>query len=86
MNEKPVAPLVLAAIICPICVLFLLAPAFLGSMVGVVSGWFSELSPAPTTGLAILFAILAYGGVKRIKTNRTNKEEENERTTIRRDA
>ena len=84
MNEKPVAPLVIAAIICPICVPSLLAPAFLGSMVGVVSGWFSELSPAPTTGLAILFAILAYGGVKRIKTNSAGKEEGNERTAVRR--
>lgn len=76
MNDKPIAMLVTAAIICPICMLSILAPAFLGSMVGVVSGWFSELSPAPTTGLAILFALLAYGMVKRIKTNRTSKEDE----------
>ncbi len=76
MDDKPIAMLVTAAIICPICMLSILAPAFLGSMVGVVSGWFSELSPAPTTGLAILFALLAYGMVKRIKTNRTSKEDE----------
>ena len=76
MDDKPIAMLVTAAIICPICMLSILAPAFLGSMVGVVSGWFSELSPAPTTGLAILFALLAYGMVKRIKTNRISKEDE----------
>lgn len=86
MDEKPVAPLVIAAILCPICVLSLLAPAFLGSMVGVVSGWFSGLSPAPTTGLAILSAILAYGLVKWIKTNRTSKEDEYERIAFDPDA
>ncbi len=65
MEKGPVAAFVTCAIIYPICVLSILAPTFLGSMVGVISGWFSGLGPALTTGLAILFAILVYGFFRR---------------------
>ena len=86
MNDKPIAMLVTAAIICPICMLSILVPAFLGSAVAGVFAWFGGFDPIAALGLAVIGAILAYGLVKRIKTNRTSKEEENERTTVRRDA
>jgi len=60
MNEKPVVPFVIAAIICPICMLSILAPAFLGSAAAWVSAWFGGFDPVAATGLAVIFAILVY--------------------------
>ncbi len=65
MNEKPVVPLVIAAIICPICMLSILAPAFLGSAVAGVSAWFGGFDPVAALGLAVIFAILLYGYFRR---------------------
>ena len=58
MDEKPVVPLVIAAIICPICMLSILAPAFLGSALTWVFAWFGGFDPVAATGLAVIFAIL----------------------------
>ena len=65
MNEKPVVPLVIAAIICPICMLSILAPAFLGSAAAGVFAWFGGFDPVAVFGLAVIGAILAYGFSRR---------------------
>ncbi len=65
MNEKPVVPFVIAAIICPICMLSILAPAFLGSAVAGVFAWFGGFVPVAVLGLAVMGAILAYGFFRR---------------------
>ena len=58
MNDKPIAILVTAAIICPICMLSILAPAFLGSALAGVVAWFGDFDPVGATGLAVIFSIL----------------------------
>ena len=65
MNDKPIAMLVTAAIICPICMLSILAPAFLGSAVAGVFAWFGGFDPVAALGLAVIFAILVYGFFRR---------------------
>ena len=69
MSDKPVAMLVAAAVVAPICALCVLGPAFLFSWVaGLVGG----LGPVTATGLAIVAAILVYGFAKRRKEKATN--------------
>ena len=70
MKEKPVVPLVIAAIICPICLLFILAPAFLGSALAGVFAWFGGFDPVAALGLAVIGAILAYGFFRRRRDRR----------------
>ena len=70
MDDKPVVPLVAAAIICPICMLSILAPAFLGSLVGGVFAWFGGFDPVAALGLAVIAAILAYGFFSRRRDRR----------------
>ncbi len=65
MNDKPIAMLVTAAIICPICMLSILAPAFLGSALAGVFAWFGGFDPVAALGLAVIFAILVYGFFRR---------------------
>ncbi len=65
MNEKPVVALVIAAILCPICMLSILAPAVLGSAVAGVFAWFDGFDPVAATGLAVMGAVLAYGFFRR---------------------
>ena len=65
MDDKPIAMLVTAAIICPICMLSILAPAFLGSALAWVFAWFGGFDPVAALGLAVIGAILAYGFFRR---------------------
>ena len=70
MDDKPIAMLVTAAIICPICMLFILAPAFLGSALAGVFAWFGGFDPVAATGLAVIFAILVYVYFRRRRDRR----------------
>ena len=70
MNDKPIAMLVTAAIICPICMLSILAPAFLGSALAGVFAWFGGFDPVAATGLAVIFAILVYVYFRRRRDRR----------------
>ena len=70
MNDKPIAILVTAAIICPICMLSILAPAFLGSALAGVFAWFGGFDPVAATGLAVIFAILVYVYFRRRRDRR----------------
>ncbi len=67
MSDKPIAGLVTAAVVAPICVLCVLGPALLGSALAWLTGWFSGFSAVATTTLAIAAAILAYGYFQRRK-------------------
>ncbi len=42
MNEKPVAALVAALAIAPICAVCILGPAFVGSVLASIFGWFKD--------------------------------------------
>ncbi len=70
MNGKPVVPLLIAAIICPICMLSILAPALLGSALAGVFAWFGGFDPVAATGLAVIFAILVYVYFRRRRDRR----------------
>ena len=70
MDDKPIAMLVTAAIICPICMLSILAPAFLGSALAGVFAWFGGFDPVAATGLAVIFAILVYVYFRRRRDRR----------------
>ena len=67
MSDKPVAMLVTAAVVAPICSLCVLGPAFLFSWLG---GLVGGLNPVVATGLAIVGAILVYGFFSRRKSRR----------------
>jgi hypothetical protein len=58
MSEKPLAMLVTAACVVPLCSLCVLGPAFVFSWLG---GIFSGLDPVITTIVALVAAILAAG-------------------------
>ncbi len=72
MSDKPVAGLVAAVAIVPVAALCCLGPAFLGSAVAWVSGWFSGLGPVTATGLAIVSGILAIALMRWRKARRGN--------------
>jgi hypothetical protein len=58
MSEKPVATLVAALAIAPICAVCILGPAFVGSALAWIFGWFA--GPG-VIGLAIIVMALGVG-------------------------
>ena len=65
MADKPIAMLVAAAVVAPICVLCILGPVVLGSAAAGVFAWFGGFDPVAALGLAVVGAILAYGFFRR---------------------
>ncbi len=65
MSDKPVAALVTAAVVAPLCAVCILGPAFLGSALAGATGWFGGLGPVVTGGLAMIAGIAVYGFVRR---------------------
>ena len=70
MDDKPIAMLVTAAVVAPICALCVLGPAVLVSAVALVFAWFSGFDPLAATGLAVIFSILVYGYFRRRRYRR----------------
>ncbi len=70
MNDKPIAILVTAAVVAPICALCILGPAVLGSAVAGVFAWFAGFDPVAVLALAVIGAILAYGFFSRRRNHR----------------
>ncbi len=68
MHDKFVAGAVTAVVIAPICAFCILGPAFVGSVVGGISGWIGGLSPVLTAGAAIATGILVLEIVRRRRT------------------
>jgi hypothetical protein len=65
MSDKPIAILVTAAAIAPLCAICVLGPAFLGGAVAWVSGWVGGLGPAITTGLVLAVGVAVFRAVRR---------------------
>ena len=65
MNDKPIAMLITAAVVAPICALCILGPVVLGSAVAGVFSWFAGFDPVAAWGLAVIGAIPAYGFLRR---------------------
>ncbi len=74
MSDKPIAGLVIAAVVAPLCVLCVLGPVILASGVAGAWGWLSGLGPAVILVFVVLFAALAYGLLRRRKA-RTSRHE-----------
>ncbi len=74
MSDKPIAGLVIAAVVAPLCVLCVLGPVILASGVAGAWGWLSGLGPVAVLGLVVLVAALAYGLLRRRKA-RTSRHE-----------
>jgi len=70
MDDKPIAMLVAAVVVAPICALCILGPAILGSAVAGVVAWFGGFDPVAVLGLAVIFAILLYGYFRRPRDRR----------------
>ena len=54
MNEKPVAMLVAALVVAPICATCILGPAIFGAAIGWFGGWLTGNGPLTAAGIAIL--------------------------------
>ncbi len=61
MDDKPIALLVTAAVVAPICALCILGPVVFGSAVAGVFAWLGGFDPVVALGLTVIGAILAYG-------------------------
>lgn len=70
MDDKPIAMLVTAAVVAPICALCILGPVVLGSALAGVFSWFGGFDPVAALGLAVIGAILAYGFFRRRRDRR----------------
>ena len=68
MHDKIVAGAVTTVVVAPICAFCILGPAFVGSLLGGISGWIGGLSPVLITGLAIATGILVLEIVRRRRT------------------
>lgn len=67
MDEKLSAGIVVVALVAPLCAVCVAGPAFLASVFAGITSWFGGLSSVPTTGLAIMAAIIVYGLLSRKK-------------------
>ena len=65
MSDKPLAILVTALAIAPVCAVCILGTAAVGVGLAGVLGWFSDLGPLATTSGAIFAALLAYRLIQR---------------------
>ena len=65
MDDKPIAMLVTAAVVAPICAFCILGPVVFGSAVAGVFSWLAGFDPVAALGLAGIGAILAYAFFRR---------------------
>lgn len=64
MSEKPIAFLVTAVAVAPLCAVCILGPAALGAVATGLAGWIGGLGPITTTGTAVGAAAVVYGVVR----------------------
>jgi uncharacterized membrane protein YgaE (UPF0421/DUF939 family) len=67
MSDKPIAMLVTAVGIAPICALCILGPAVLGSLLAGAFAWLGATGPVLTIGLMIVVGLLVYRTIRRRK-------------------
>ncbi len=60
MSDKPIAVLMTALVVAPICVTCLVGPAVLGSMIVGLWGWFSGNAPLAAVAVVVMAASLVY--------------------------
>ena len=72
MSDKPLAILVTALAIAPVCAVCILGPVAVGGALAGWFGWVSGIGPVPATALAIIGAIVAYGLLRRRQSRARN--------------
>ena len=78
MSDKPIAMLVTAAAIAPICALCVLGPAVLGSLLAGAFAWLGDAGPVLTIGLTIVAGLLVYRTIRRRKVRTQDRAERSE--------
>ena len=78
MNDKPIAMLVTAAAIAPICALCVLGPAVLGSLLAGTFAWLGDAGPVLTIVLMIVAGFLVYRTLRRRKAQTQDRAERSE--------
>ncbi len=75
MSDKPIAMLVTAAAIAPICALCVLGPAVLGSLLAGTFAWLGGTGWVLTMGLMIAAGLLAHRTIRRRKGRTQDRAE-----------
>ncbi len=78
MSDKPIAMLVTAAAIVPICALCVLGPAVLGSLLVGAFAWLGDAGPVLTIGLMIVAGLLVHRTLRRRKVQTQDRAERSE--------
>jgi hypothetical protein len=78
MSDKPIAMLVTAVGIAPICALCVLGPAVLGSLLAGAFGWLGDAGPVLTIGLMIVAGLLVYRTIRRRKVQTQDRGQRSE--------
>ncbi len=78
MSDKPIAMLVTAAAIAPICALCVLGPAVLGSLLAGTFAWLGGTGPVLTIGLMIVAGLLVHRTTRRRKVQTQDRAERSE--------
>ncbi len=78
MSDKPIAMLVTAVGIAPICALCILGPAVLGSLLAGAFAWLGATGPVLTIGLMIVAGLLVYRTIRRRKVQTQDRGQRSE--------
>ncbi len=78
MSDKPIAMLVTAAAIAPVCALCVLGPAVLGSLLAGTFAWLGGTGPVLTMGLMIVAGLLVHRTIHRRKGQTQDRAERSE--------
>ncbi len=78
MSDKPIAMLVTATAIAPVCALCVLGPAVLGSLLAGTFAWLGGTGPVLTMGLMIVAGLLVHRTTRRRKVQTQDRAERSE--------
>ena len=78
MSDRPIAMLVTAAAIAPICALCVLGPAVLGALLAGAFAWLGDAGPVLTIGLMIVTGLLVYRTIRRREVQTQDRAERSE--------
>ena len=74
MNDKPIAALLAAIAVAPICIVCVLGPAVVGGLFASWFGWFADLTLGQIAVLGLVVAMIAFGGVKMWRMRRVDRD------------
>jgi hypothetical protein len=74
MSDKPIAALVIAAVMAPLALFCCLGPVVLGSVLGGIMSWLDGLNLVAGAGAALAAGLLAYGFLRWRKVRRHHED------------